>query len=82
MDFISCPLRNFKCLDYNKRIEIKNENEIIFNILYREDELSHIENSHGYRTIFGQEQINYLKNNFICYEKSKKSIDPNCELEF
>ena len=74
MDFISCPLRNFKCANYTKRIEIKNDNEIIFNILYRENELSNIESSYGYRTIFGQEQINYLKNNFICYEKSKKSV--------
>lgn len=76
MDFISCPFRNFKCSDYTRPIEIKNEDKTIFNILYRDKELSNIEESYGYRTVFGKDQIYYLKNNFICYEKIKLST-PN-----
>lgn len=48
MDFIACDLRNFNISDYSGPIEIKNDDELVFYLLYEERELLNIMHTYNY----------------------------------
>ncbi|PEA32997.1 hypothetical protein COL81_27085 [Bacillus toyonensis] len=78
MDFIACGLRNFSISDYSSPIEIKNNGELVFYLLYEERELLNIVHSYNYSVRFGLDAVSRLCDSVVCYGQHNPSItDPS-----
>ncbi|MDA2309888.1 hypothetical protein [Bacillus cereus group sp. MYBK35-2] len=75
MDFIACGLRNFNISDYTEPIEIKNNDEPVFDLLYRHSVLHNVRMSYNYEMRFGTDEVFRLFDNVICFRMANTSID-------
>lgn len=76
MDFISCALRNFNCNEYNREIVLKDGDEYLFHISYKEEVLKYIANTYLYMFSYGMDSVRYLENDFIALQVNESIKDP------
>ena len=76
MEYVLTCLRNLRISDYDGAIELKNNDQSIFYLMFRDARMLNVTKSNGFEKVYGIDVCNTILQNFFTYAEFDDNLDP------